>query len=288
MISVKRSKADRISTLSPFRYPGGKSKLRPRVTEWLRELGWRPKHFIEPFAGGTSVALAVAQLDLADKITFVELDPDVAAVWRAILGPTCAKFAARVRQFNLTEKSAKEVLGQTEQDLVSRAFRCLLRNRIQRGGIMAPGAGFLKRGENDKGIASRWYSETIAKRIEAVHALRTKLTFLEGDGLKVLKSYANRSKVAAFVDPPYFVNGKGAGARLYSHYEVDSARLFKLAERFKGPMVITYHRSAIIQRQAESVDIKCHSFNVRTAHSINRRELIMFKPNINGCVRYPK
>jgi len=248
-------------------------------------LGWRPKHFIEPFAGGASVALAIAELDLADQITFVEIDPEVAAVWRAILGPTYAEFASRVREFVLTEDSAKKVLSRTENDLVSRAFRCLLRNRIQRGGIMAPGAGFLKRGEDDKGISSRWYAETLATRIERVHDLRAKLVFREDDGISVLKSFRNRQKTAAFIDPPYTANGKGAGVRLYRYHDVDSAELFNVAEEFSGPMIITYHRSVVVRRQAEAAEIRCQTINVRTAHSLNRRELIMFKPGKNGSTR---
>ena len=203
-------------------------------------------------------------------------------MWRAILGPTFAEFASRVRGFSLTEDSAKEALNQTETDLVSRAFRCLLRNRIQRGGIMAPGAGFLKRGEDDKGISSRWYPETLAKRIERIHQLRDKITFRKADGLKVLKSFSKRHQVAAFVDPPYTANGKGAGVRLYRYHEVNSAKLFRVARQFSGPMIITYHRSMIVQRQAEAVEFKCRTVDVRTAHSVKRRELIMFKPGKNG------
>ena len=48
------------TTLSPFRYPGGKSGLRPKIIEWIRRLGYRPNNFVEPFAGGSSVGLAVA------------------------------------------------------------------------------------------------------------------------------------------------------------------------------------------------------------------------------------
>ncbi len=276
------------STLSPFRYPGGKSRLRPRVVLWLRGLGWRPQHFVEPFAGGSSVGLAVAELDLADHVTLVELDPDVAAVWRAILGRGFDELASRIRRFVLTESSAKQALAETETDVVSRAFRCLLRNRIQRGGIMAPGAGFLKRGEDDKGISSRWYPETLAKRVERIHALRGKITFKEEDGLNVLKSFAQRPHVAAFVDPPYIVNGKGAGVRLYRYHEVDSVKLFEVAHEFSGPMIITYHRSEIVRRQAEAAEIKCQTVSVRTTHSFKRRELIMFKAGKNGSTSVSK
>jgi|SRR2546428_13760764 len=37
---------------SPFRYPGGKTWLVPRVREWLASLPQRPALFVEPFAGG--------------------------------------------------------------------------------------------------------------------------------------------------------------------------------------------------------------------------------------------
>src|SRR5438876_9112241 len=91
------------STLSPFRYPGGKSRLRSKVIGWVRNLGYRPQHFIEPFAGGSSVGLAIAELDLADHVTLVEIDPDVAAVWKVILGKQANLFVDRICSFNLTE-----------------------------------------------------------------------------------------------------------------------------------------------------------------------------------------
>lgn len=147
---------------------------------------------------------------------------------------------------------------------------------------MAPGAGFLKRGENDKGISSRWYAETLAERIEQVHALRAKLVFHEGDGIRMLESFCKRRHVAAFVDPPYIANGKGAGARLCRYHDLDSEELFAVLHRFSGPMIITYHRSVIVQRQAEAAEIECRTVNIRTTHSLNRRELIMFKPGKNG------
>src|SRR5207245_10515438 len=73
------------STLSPFRYPGGKSGLRSKIIRWLGDLGFRPQHFLESFAGGASVGLAVAELDLADHVTSVEVDPDGSAICNVIV-----------------------------------------------------------------------------------------------------------------------------------------------------------------------------------------------------------
>src|SRR5436190_23564606 len=95
------------STLSPFRYPGGKSALRAKIIDWISDLGYRLKYFIEPFAGGSSVSLAIAELDLADSVILAELDPDVAAVWNVVLNGEADALAARTRGFKLTEASAR-------------------------------------------------------------------------------------------------------------------------------------------------------------------------------------
>jgi DNA adenine methylase len=272
------------STLSPFRYPGGKSGLRTKIISWIRSLGYRPEHFIEPFAGGASVGLAMAELDLADHVTLVEIDPGVAAVWKVILNSQADAFAARIRKFPLTKTSARETIDAIDRDQVSRAFRCLLLNRISRGGIMAPGAGWLNYGEEGKGIRSRWYPETLAKRIESIHALRKKISFVQGDGLEVLKDFSSTPFAVAFVDPPYSAKGRGAGLRLYSCHDVDSKKVFEIARTFSGPMIITYHRSEIVRREAIAAGIECHTVNMHTAHTVSKRQLILYKSGLNGTV----
>jgi len=68
---------------SPFRYPGGKTWLVPRVRHWLFSLPRRPEEFIEPFAGGAIIGLTVAAEGLANHVTLVELDEQVAAVGKS-------------------------------------------------------------------------------------------------------------------------------------------------------------------------------------------------------------
>src|SRR6266705_3273032 len=70
---------------SPFRYPGGKTWLVPRVRQWLGSMPFRPKKFMEPFAGGGIVGLTVAFEALASTVVLVEMDDQVAAVWQTIL-----------------------------------------------------------------------------------------------------------------------------------------------------------------------------------------------------------
>jgi len=70
---------------SPFRYPGGKTWIIPQIRTWLGHFKSKRKLFIEPFAGGGIVALTAADEGLVDHVIMVELDPDIAAVWKTIL-----------------------------------------------------------------------------------------------------------------------------------------------------------------------------------------------------------
>jgi DNA adenine methylase len=175
---------------SPFRYPGGKTWLIPRLRQWLESQAGKPQEFIEPFAGGGIASLTTAFENRAEWVTMVELDEQVAAVWRVILQqPDGGEWLAnRIIHFDLTPENAQKVLGQPHPSLRDVAFRTLLKNRITHGGILAAGVGILKHGENGKGIKSRWYPETLRKRILDIVQQRDHIQFIEGDGIKVLSS----------------------------------------------------------------------------------------------------
>ncbi|MFM7851089.1 MAG: DNA adenine methylase [Flammeovirgaceae bacterium] len=65
---------------SPFRYPGGKTWLIPTVRQWLKQNHKSANILIEPFAGGGIVSLTAAFEKLADHITMVEMDEEIAYV----------------------------------------------------------------------------------------------------------------------------------------------------------------------------------------------------------------
>ncbi len=175
---------------SPFRYPGGKTWLIPRIRQWFASLPVKPAEFIEPFAGGASVSLAVASEQLADHVTMVEIDEEVAGVWQTILNGEGDWLAEEILSFNLTLASVKALLSRGDLILREQALRAIVKNRVNRGGILAPGAGMLREGENGRGLLSRWYPITLSKRILNIVAIKDRITFFEGDGLTFLEEHA--------------------------------------------------------------------------------------------------
>jgi DNA adenine methylase len=223
---------------SPFRYPGGKTWLVPRLRQWLRHLQWKPTVFVEPFAGGGIISLTVAFEKLADKVVMVELDTDVAAVWQTILGENNEWLAQKIVAFDVSIEAVKEIISVEPQTVKERAFRTIVRNRTYHGGILAGGSALIKSGENGKGIKSRWYANTLATRIRAIAEVSHRIEFICGDGIEVMKQHARKKQAAFFIDPPYTAAGKRAGSRLYTHHELDHETLFDAAATTLGDILM--------------------------------------------------
>jgi DNA adenine methylase len=262
---------------SPFRYPGGKTWLVPHVRHWLGTLTNKPKTFIEPFVGGGIVSLTVAFENLADHIIMVELDQDVAALWQTMLSDDNDWLTDRIAEFDMTLESVRHELSISPTDTKRHAFQTLLRNRTNHGGILAPGSGVLKHGENGKGIKSRWYAKTLCKRIINIKHVRDKITFIQGDGINLIKEFAPQKSAAFFIDPPYTAgrNGKRAGTRLYTHNELDHEELFRQAEKIKGELLMTYDNAEEVIQMASRHGFMQKTISMMNTHHATMQELII-------------
>src|SRR5882762_10099188 len=90
---------------SPFRYPGGKTWLVPLFRRWVMSLPSPPAVLVEPFAGGGIISLTAAFERLAARVVMVELDQQIASVWKTILGGDAEWLAKRIVSFDLTVES---------------------------------------------------------------------------------------------------------------------------------------------------------------------------------------
>ena len=272
---------------SPFRYPGGKTWLVPRIREWLTSLPSKPREFIEPFAGGGIVSLTVAFEKLAQTVTMVEIDEQVASVWKTILTDDAEWLASKVATFNVTLENVEEVLAKLSPDTKEKAFQTILKNRVIHNGILAPGSSLIRNGEGGKGIKSRWYPDTLRKRILNINMIKDRIRFIEGDGLDVLKQNAYCSDTAFFIDPPYTMGGKRAGRRLYTHNDIDHEELFKLAQKLVGDFLITYDNTEEVLEMAHSHGFETRTIPMNNMHHTNMTELLISR-DLNWTLCYER
>ena len=261
---------------SPLRYPGGKTWLIPHIRAWLGGLDPKPSLLIEPFGGGAIVSLTAVMEGLVERCLLVELDADVAAFWKAALhrahGPELCK---RILEFEPT-RDAVEALAQSQpEQLLERGFRTLVLNRTRRGGILASGASFLRAGEDGKGLASRWYPETIVSRLREIRVHRKQIKFRRTDGMALLEKFGETPRSVIFADPPYTAGGKRAGQRLYTHHQIDHPRLFEILSDVRTDFVLTYDYSSEIVELVRRHGFQTEQFSTRNTHHTQGIELVI-------------
>jgi len=212
---------------------------------------------------------------LADHITLVELDPQVAAVWKTILRGNGYALANRIETFKFTPETVKAELAKKDLSIEDQAFQTILKNRVNRGGILAPGAGMVKNGENGKGLASRWYPATLSRRIQQIVKIRDRFTFIEGDGVEILKKNLHRTDAAFFIDPPYTAGGKKAGSRLYAHSELNHQVLFEVCSRLAGNFLMTYSNDKTAQDLVRQSQLVMKEVAMKNTHHAKMTELLI-------------
>ena len=262
---------------SPFRYPGGKTWFVPTFRHWIATMYPKPIVLVEPFAGGGIISLTSLFENLVQKSIMVELDGEIAAVWESIVKGNAEWLANRILTFELSREAAINEIKRLPSTQKEKAFQTILKNRTFHGGILAEGAGFLRHGENGKGIHSRWYPATIAKRILNLNNIAGRIDFRSYDGLKVMQEFSDRHDTIYFIDPPYTAGGKKAGKRLYKHYDLDHEHLFSICETLKGDFLMTYDNAEEVKIMARQHGFQMRLIPMNNTHHATMEELVIGK-----------
>ena len=241
---------------------------------------------IEPFAGGGIISLTALFENLVPSAVMVEIDEDIAAVWQSVVDGHAEWIAGKILSFDLTKESVIQEISKKAIDMKEKAFQTILKNRTSHGGILAEGSGFLKHGENGKGIRSRWYPATLARRFVNLTLVAPRISFREEDGLRVIEEYSQRQDVVFFIDPPYTAGGKRAGSRLYRHFTLDHDRLFTLCESVKGDFLMTYDNADEVKTMARRHGFQMRLVPMTNTHHATMEELVVGR-DLSWMDRYP-
>ena len=72
-------------SISPLRYPGGKTKVNNRVVELLKKNNRLNTTYIEPFAGGCGLGLLLLKNKIVDCLILNDIDKSIYSFWKAVL-----------------------------------------------------------------------------------------------------------------------------------------------------------------------------------------------------------
>ena len=194
---------------SPLRYPGGKARLAPFVTELLRSNHLEGVHYIEPFAGGAGIALDLLFGGVASEVHINDVDPAVHAFWNAAVNHS----EELVRLVELSDVTIqtwhrwKAAASQPEKlDPVEFGFSTLFLNRTNRSGILAAGPIGGKAQSGEYRLDARFDREMIASRLRRIATYRSRIhtSCIDAcDLLTSLPSEIGTGKQFWYLDPPY-------------------------------------------------------------------------------------
>lgn len=250
---------------SPLRYPGGKVKLAPFLASLAREQSPRSLIYAEPFAGGAGAALDLLCNEVVEEVVLNDLNPGIAAFWRALFNET-ADFTERVRR---TEVSVDEwhkqraIYGSPKVSTLDLGFATFYLNRTNRSGILgARPIGGLKQ-EGQWRLDARYKREDLCRRIEFIAEYRQRVSICEMEGHDFVHHMQQYGRDAfLYVDPPYLQQGD----ELYLSRML-WANHVRLAESLKQSCcywALTYDRDARVPSELYP-DHRCAEF--RIAHS---------------------
>lgn len=208
--------------LSPLRYPGSKRRLVPYLRKTIEVNSLQPKLFVEPFAGGASVALQLLCDQVVESIGLADIDPLIASFWRCVFYDTDWLINA-IEHVEVTLQNWRKFKRANTKSDRQRALKCLFLNRTSFSGILNLSAGPL--GGKDQSsiydIACRFPKTTLIKRIKQASSLRAKVAFVWecdwAECIRRLQRYRgsrNEKNMMLYLDPPFYQKAE----RLYSYY----------------------------------------------------------------------
>ena len=192
-------------------------------------------------------------------------------------------YKRQIDDFEPTRYNVEQLEHEAPQSVALRGFRTLVLNRTRRGGILAEGASLNRRGENGKGVASRWYPKTITKRIRAISEHRDKIEFRETDGMSMLEQILTESsnrRITVFLDPPYTAGGKRAGRRLYNHNCIDHSHLYSMLKDSGIDFLMTYDESSGIRDLVSRHGFHAVRVMMKNTHHDQVTELIISQRDV--------
>lgn len=215
--------------LSPLRYPGGKSKLIDYLYSRLSQE--QLDTFVEVFAGGASLGLALLDAGSIKRLILNDKDPGVYALWKTILECPQA-LTERLQSIVPTHRDlsdAKDLLALNEASTPELAWAFLLANRLSFSGIVKGNPLGGKNGSQDA-LTARWNPEALAERITRIYSMRDRIELHNMDACEFLEAEGYwYNKATIFVDPPYWEKGKA----LYTHYYEEKDHM-ELAETLQN------------------------------------------------------
>jgi DNA adenine methylase len=217
----------------------------------LRENGLNDVQYVEPYAGGAAVALALLFEEYASVVHINDLSRPIYAFWHSVLSDT-KELCRRIEIVNvsMTEWRRQRAVYENSRnaDVGDLGFATLFLNRTNRSGIISGGVIGGKQQTGVWALDARFNKAELIQRIRRIGRYSSRVRLYQSDALAFTNQVLARMSrnTFAFFDPPYIEKGE---ALYLNDYTVDGHReLSARIARLEQPWMVTYDRAAVKHR----------------------------------------
>ena len=228
--------------LTPLRYPGGKGRLTQCVADIMRSNKLVGGHYLEPFAGGAGVAVSLLALEYASHVHINDINRSVHAFWRCVLQEAddlCAMI--RSTRVSMTQwRHQRQVQNDVTASPLELGFSTFFLNRVNRSGIILGGVIGGRAQAGDWRLDARYNKVDLIDRIQRIAQMRDRITLYNMDAEKLVREVVPTlpRKLLCYLDPPYYVKGKGLYEDHYRHQ--DHAAVAHEVAALDRPWIVSY------------------------------------------------
>jgi DNA adenine methylase len=233
--------------VSPLRYPGAKRWMTGYIARALDQNNMMPGVFVEPFAGGASVALAQLYRGLVKTVILNDRDPLVAAFWHTTFFDT-DWLIDEIWKAEISLNNWKRLKSQRPLTKRALAFKCLFLNRTSFSGILTDQAGPIG-GQSQTSkykIDCRFTKETVIGRIEYAAKFNDRVAAVWNlpwhSAIARVQRMQSRGSLPPtalyFLDPPFYRKA----SLLYKHHfnHAQHVALRDFLTKFDEPWILSY------------------------------------------------
>ncbi len=227
---------------SPLRYPGGKAKIINFMKKFI-ELNYSDKPiYVEPYAGGASVALSLLIDGYAKKIYINDSDYGIYCFWKSVLEHT-ETFIKYIKETPITINNwqiQKHIHNNMKDYSITEiGFATFFLNRCNYSGVIKGGPIGGKSQLGVWKIDARFNKKELIERIYKIAEYKNSIKLYNEDTLLLLKKHCRYfEKCLLYLDPPYF----NKGYQLYNnHYKKDDhVKIANMIKKLKGQWIVSY------------------------------------------------
>ena len=254
------------ATLTPVRYPGGKTKIYPEIKSILEANNLLGHAYAELFAGGAGLAIKLLLKNDVQSIVINDFDPAVYCMWNVIVNHSeeLCEFINEAKLNIDTWKSMREIYRSKDvNNSLSLGKACFYLNRTNVSGILSGGViGGLDQTGTYK-MDARFNRKTLIAKIRRIEEYKDRIEVTNLDAEEFITRRLTDPDLFAYLDPPYVQKGPGLYRSSFTN-EKHRSLARKIGDA-RSKWVVTYDADVLI----ESIYNDYEQSNLEIGYSAN-------------------